>query len=348
MLGEVCGKEHQFIGFSVIGVCFGIGSLVGPSIGGLLSNPADNFELFQGNAFFQTYPYLLPCLVAAGVSATSFFVILIFVPETLENPPWCQKRSCALQEQDAGAGAIVGGEGNCGGEARAEEEAAAVTAAAAAAAAVAEEKAVGLEASVAIVVGVEASEAAEVEVRKEKDEEDDGCAVFLEEDTSDAAAAMSGAAESAGADADADADVEADADSDSDETQTPDAAQKQTQTPDAHADAEADADTDADSSAAAAAAEAAIVGNAAVESALSPSQATPPPPSLPLAIDRPASKPESHERCCSFCTGRVFLSVMLFSVWGFSSVALKEIIPLWMLAPKVSVSFMYRYIVRES
>ena len=307
MLGEVCGKEHQFIGFSVIGVCFGIGSLVGPSIGGLLSNPAENFELFKGNAFFETYPYLLPCLVAAGVSATSFFIILIFVPETLENPPWCQKRCRASQDPDAVEEASVGGEGRCGGEARAEEKAAG--------AAAAEGEAMGLEARAAVVVGAaEASEAKGVEVRREEEGEEEECAAFPEYEADVAVAATSEAS----------------------------AEERATG---ATANADADPPTAAAAAAIAAAAEAAIEGDAAAASALSPAEATspPPPPSLPTARALPLSKlqpkEQSKERCCSFCTGRVSLSVMLFSIWGFASVALKEVIPLWMLAPKHAHGF---------
>lgn len=59
-----------------------IGTVVGPLLGGLLSNPAQRYPaLFGSSALFTTYPYLLPCLVAGLVPALGLLVAVYSLEE---------------------------------------------------------------------------------------------------------------------------------------------------------------------------------------------------------------------------------------------------------------------------
>lgn len=45
---------------------FNVGVIVGPILGGILSDPAGSFpDLFRDNKFFQRFPYATPNLVSA-------------------------------------------------------------------------------------------------------------------------------------------------------------------------------------------------------------------------------------------------------------------------------------------
>lgn len=45
-----------------------LGTVIGPMLGGTFSNPADKFPLLDV-PFLRQYPYALPCLMAATLSA---------------------------------------------------------------------------------------------------------------------------------------------------------------------------------------------------------------------------------------------------------------------------------------
>lgn len=52
-----------------IGLCWGMGGITGPIIGGLLEHPAENYPaLFGRFQLLKDYPYLLPCTVASSIT----------------------------------------------------------------------------------------------------------------------------------------------------------------------------------------------------------------------------------------------------------------------------------------
>ncbi|XP_076917659.1 protein ZINC INDUCED FACILITATOR-LIKE 1-like [Bidens hawaiensis] len=80
---ELFREEHQAIGLSSISTSWGIGLIIGPSLGGFLAQPAENFpSLVSPDSLFGRFPYLLPCLC---ISVFSFFVTIgaFWLPETL-------------------------------------------------------------------------------------------------------------------------------------------------------------------------------------------------------------------------------------------------------------------------
>ncbi|KAI8812837.1 major facilitator superfamily domain-containing protein [Cladochytrium replicatum] len=82
MLGEITDETNRAQSFSVLGLMMALGGVAGPALGGLLSNPADNFPIFD-TPFWRTYPYALPCLVSSAFSAFFFVFAYFNLPETL-------------------------------------------------------------------------------------------------------------------------------------------------------------------------------------------------------------------------------------------------------------------------
>ena len=52
-----------------------------PLAGGTLARPYDRFPNVFGQRIWKEYPYLLPCLFSASVSALAFIAILGFLKE---------------------------------------------------------------------------------------------------------------------------------------------------------------------------------------------------------------------------------------------------------------------------
>jgi len=65
----------------LIGAAIGLGFILGPALGGLLSNLSGAFPL----PLFQRNPYALPCLASAALAAINLVAAAFFLPESL--PP---------------------------------------------------------------------------------------------------------------------------------------------------------------------------------------------------------------------------------------------------------------------
>ncbi len=83
-LSDICDDSNQARAFSFLGVTGGIGKLVSPALGGLLAKPAVSWPtVFSPSGLFGTYPYLLPCLVGAGVSLISLICSILWLEESI-------------------------------------------------------------------------------------------------------------------------------------------------------------------------------------------------------------------------------------------------------------------------
>ncbi|KAM3088650.1 hypothetical protein ACMFMG_000286 [Clarireedia jacksonii] len=79
-------KELQPRAFSIMPLVWSLGSIFGPSFGGFLAKPAQNFpELFGNNKFFLRFPYALPNLVASTLFTIGITTGFLFLRETLET-----------------------------------------------------------------------------------------------------------------------------------------------------------------------------------------------------------------------------------------------------------------------
>ncbi|ORY05975.1 MFS general substrate transporter [Basidiobolus meristosporus CBS 931.73] len=86
LLAEITDKTNRAKAFSLLPLVWGIGSVVGPLLGGLLSEPATQYpSVFGNNAMMLKFPYLLPCLVGSCISLAGSIFGFFFLEETLER-----------------------------------------------------------------------------------------------------------------------------------------------------------------------------------------------------------------------------------------------------------------------
>ncbi|KAJ4320983.1 hypothetical protein N0V84_005564 [Fusarium piperis] len=84
MVGELVKRpEHEARAFSIMPFIWSIGTIIGPSIGGLLASPHESWpETFPTGCLFQRFPYLLPNLICSGLLLVSIVLGFFFLVET--------------------------------------------------------------------------------------------------------------------------------------------------------------------------------------------------------------------------------------------------------------------------
>lgn len=87
---------------STVSLTWGMGLIIGPAAGGLLSKPAEKYGGFDPDGLFGQFPYLLPSLVAAGIGVIGLMA-MPFLPETLHF----DAESCSIKEPRAAGAAAV-------------------------------------------------------------------------------------------------------------------------------------------------------------------------------------------------------------------------------------------------
>ncbi|KAF8299925.1 MFS general substrate transporter [Clavulina sp. PMI_390] len=125
MVSEMTDDSNQGAAFPLLGATWYVGCIIGPMIGGGLSNPSIKWpELVKRFPIFQTYvsvlviiptgweklatgaskkflqPYLLPCLVSSSFSVFAVMVCGVFVQETLPSKVAARK---AAAERNSGS-----------------------------------------------------------------------------------------------------------------------------------------------------------------------------------------------------------------------------------------------------
>eukprot|EP00438_Fugacium_kawagutii_P003689 Skav206829 [mRNA] locus=scaffold3672:98935:110154:+ [translate_table: standard] len=104
-LGEVVAKEDEARAFSFLVLCFVLGFIVGPFLGGLAFPARWAPQVFVGT-IFEDYPILLPNLVFAAIAMIVCILGFIVVEETLPKGKLCiqaqQEAGNDLGESDLG------------------------------------------------------------------------------------------------------------------------------------------------------------------------------------------------------------------------------------------------------
>ncbi len=85
MMADITTPQNRARGMGLIGAAFGLGIVLGPMLGGLLSGDSASFTL--------------PCIVAGGMSVLAVIAAARFLPESLSP----EKRSQNREEQSTGA-----------------------------------------------------------------------------------------------------------------------------------------------------------------------------------------------------------------------------------------------------
>ncbi|WVQ87383.1 hypothetical protein IAS59_001107 [Cryptococcus gattii] len=83
-IGDITDESNSTEAFAMYGLTWTVGSMIGNAMGGLLSHPFERFPEWFGSVYlFQSYPYLFPCLVGAGLTVLGILFSLFFYSESL-------------------------------------------------------------------------------------------------------------------------------------------------------------------------------------------------------------------------------------------------------------------------
>ncbi|EFJ24565.1 hypothetical protein SELMODRAFT_101350 [Selaginella moellendorffii] len=81
---EICSEEHVPFSVSLVGSMWGVGLILGPALGGYLSQPAIKYPGVFAGTIFDSYPYFLQALVIT-IYAVMVLAQLAQLPETLHK-----------------------------------------------------------------------------------------------------------------------------------------------------------------------------------------------------------------------------------------------------------------------
>ena len=97
-IGDISKPGEISRRMGMIGAAFGLGFMIGPFIGGLLSDPAISIGGIFDTTFWEKYPYLLPCIFSSILSMISLFLAIIWLPESLSKNSRNNKIDSPLKE----------------------------------------------------------------------------------------------------------------------------------------------------------------------------------------------------------------------------------------------------------
>ncbi|KAE8191617.1 hypothetical protein A4X06_0g6540 [Tilletia controversa] len=83
-LAEMTDESNQARAFSLIPLCYAVGSIIGPIMGAWLSEPADTFPALD-TPFWRENPYFLPCAAAGSLNLLAAIFGFFFLTETLPS-----------------------------------------------------------------------------------------------------------------------------------------------------------------------------------------------------------------------------------------------------------------------
>ncbi|GAA6012252.1 hypothetical protein JCM11491_007072 [Sporobolomyces phaffii] len=73
---DVTDDTNRPLAYTLVGLLWGLGGIVGSVLGGVLESPTQKYAFFADSKLFAEYPYLLPCLVAGSVTLFGGFLSL--------------------------------------------------------------------------------------------------------------------------------------------------------------------------------------------------------------------------------------------------------------------------------
>ena len=99
VMSELATDVHMARAFSYIGLNSGAGRILGPAIGGLLSEPGKRFP--GTPQLFLTFPFLLPCIICGLLSAATCLASYFVLQETLPAAAAAAAVAAAAAPQDS-------------------------------------------------------------------------------------------------------------------------------------------------------------------------------------------------------------------------------------------------------
>ena len=82
-IGDISEDDQVAGRMGMLGAAFGLGFMIGPFVGGVLSDPATGIGGPFDTQFWSDYPYLLPCLFSSAMSAIALILASFMLPESL-------------------------------------------------------------------------------------------------------------------------------------------------------------------------------------------------------------------------------------------------------------------------
>ncbi|KAK9727657.1 hypothetical protein K7432_001641 [Basidiobolus ranarum] len=102
LLAEITDDTNRAKAFTLLPLVWGVGSVVGPLLGGLLSEPASQYpSIFGGNEFLIRYPYFLPCAIGACISLAGSIFGAIYLEETLAKKVKKQSNQTETKQENS-------------------------------------------------------------------------------------------------------------------------------------------------------------------------------------------------------------------------------------------------------
>lgn len=79
---DICDKTNQVKGIGVMQLFWGLGGILGPLFGGVLSRPCQNYKgLCSNDSLFGQFPYLVPNLFSCLVGVIALVLLIICLPK---------------------------------------------------------------------------------------------------------------------------------------------------------------------------------------------------------------------------------------------------------------------------
>ncbi|CAE6430366.1 unnamed protein product [Rhizoctonia solani] len=97
-LAEITDETNQGAAFAYLPLCWSIGSLIAPTLGGFLSHPAERYPSVFNYEHLRQYPFLLPCLFGSGLSSIGLISAIFFFDETLTESKGHSRSSISIEE----------------------------------------------------------------------------------------------------------------------------------------------------------------------------------------------------------------------------------------------------------
>lgn len=98
IVGEITDSTNFADAAAFLPICFSVGSILGPIIGGCLALPAQQYPAIFGDwSFFIEYPYFLPCFVGGMLNIAAIILGIFFMEESLET----KKKAKSLSQQSS-------------------------------------------------------------------------------------------------------------------------------------------------------------------------------------------------------------------------------------------------------
>ena len=102
-MGTITDSTNQASGMSILALSWGLGSCVGPLLGGFLAEPAVVYPtVFAQDGLFGRLPYLLPCLTITAMCGVALVAALLLLPPDPHPAQWCGERPSARKYSKVG------------------------------------------------------------------------------------------------------------------------------------------------------------------------------------------------------------------------------------------------------